>query len=299
MTEPRPYLPGETYLVTRRCTQRQFLLLPSEIVAQVFMYCLAVAAALSGVEVHGFAVLSNHYHLLVSDPEARLPVFLHWLNMHVSKLLNVKYRRGETLWSSAPPSVVRLEDAADVLDKLVYTITNPVSSLLVRRASRWPGLLSLPQDLLVRTYEAERPDFFFREEGPTPVKAALTLTKPPALRHLSDEDYRALVSEKVREREERIQKEAKDAGDRFLGLRKLRKQCTTDTPGSARPSRALNPRLACKDKWRRIEALRRLVGFGEAYRQAFRAWVQGIRSVCFPHGTYAMRVYHGASCAPP
>ena len=149
MTEARPYLPGETYLVTRRCTQRQFLLLPSKIVEQVFMYCLAVAAALSGVEVHGFAVLSNHYHLLVSDPEARLPVFLHWLNLHVSKLLNVKYGRGETLWSSAPPSVVRLEDAADVLDKLVYTITNPVSSLLVRRASRWPGLLSLPQDLLL------------------------------------------------------------------------------------------------------------------------------------------------------
>jgi len=34
---PRQIVPGSTYLVTRRCSQRQFLLLPSKTVNRVFL----------------------------------------------------------------------------------------------------------------------------------------------------------------------------------------------------------------------------------------------------------------------
>jgi hypothetical protein len=44
MTAPRQVLAGATYLVTRRCTQRQFLLRPSKASDQVLAYALAVAA---------------------------------------------------------------------------------------------------------------------------------------------------------------------------------------------------------------------------------------------------------------
>ena len=60
MTEPRQVLPGRTYLLTRRTAQRRFLLLPSAVVEQVFLYCLAFAALSFGLEIHGFCVLSNH-----------------------------------------------------------------------------------------------------------------------------------------------------------------------------------------------------------------------------------------------
>jgi putative transposase len=57
MTAPRQVLPSSIYLVTRRCTQRQFLLRPSPLVNQVFTFCLAYAASKTGVLVHGYCAL--------------------------------------------------------------------------------------------------------------------------------------------------------------------------------------------------------------------------------------------------
>ena len=49
MTAPRQILPGTTYMVTRRCSERRFFLRPSAIVNQIFTYCLAYAAQETGV----------------------------------------------------------------------------------------------------------------------------------------------------------------------------------------------------------------------------------------------------------
>ena len=84
MSLPRQILPGTTYLLTRRCTQRQFLLRPSAVINQVFLCFLARAAELTGVQIHAFGVLSNHDHLVVTDPERRLASFMHWLNHKVA-----------------------------------------------------------------------------------------------------------------------------------------------------------------------------------------------------------------------
>ncbi len=67
MTAPRQILPGTCYLFTRRCLQRQFLLRPSAEVTQLLGFLLAVAADRFAVEVHAFCVMSNHFHLIVTD----------------------------------------------------------------------------------------------------------------------------------------------------------------------------------------------------------------------------------------
>jgi hypothetical protein len=59
----------------------------------------------------------------------------------------------------------------------------------------------------------------------------------------------------------------------------------------------LNPRVAARDKWKRIEALGRLVEFLRSYRSAWAAWRAGETEVTFPYGTYWMRVAHGVPCA--
>ena len=43
MTWPRRIVPGTTYLLTRRCTQRRFMLVPRGIVPKLFGYCVALA----------------------------------------------------------------------------------------------------------------------------------------------------------------------------------------------------------------------------------------------------------------
>jgi len=70
---PRPVLEGTTYMITRRTTQRQFLLKPSALTNQIFLYCLAVAAERTSVVLHAVCVLSNHYHLVATDPLGRIP----------------------------------------------------------------------------------------------------------------------------------------------------------------------------------------------------------------------------------
>ena len=94
---PRQILPGSTYLVTRRCTKRQFLLKPSKRTNRVFLYCLAHACEVTGVQVHAVTVMSNHYHAVVTDPEGRLPKFAELLNKYVAKCQNAGYGLWEKL----------------------------------------------------------------------------------------------------------------------------------------------------------------------------------------------------------
>src|SRR5512137_205449 len=98
MTAPRQVLPGTTYLVTRRCSQRQFFLRPSQTTNDVFRYVLALAARRYGIEVHAYCVLSNHYHLVVTDPHARLPDFQRFLNAFVARAINAHRGRWEDFW---------------------------------------------------------------------------------------------------------------------------------------------------------------------------------------------------------
>ncbi|MEZ5819093.1 MAG: hypothetical protein R3D44_18640 [Hyphomicrobiaceae bacterium] len=48
-------------MVTRRCTQRTFLLRPDDATTQTFLYCLAHAAEQTGVQVLYSMVMSNHH----------------------------------------------------------------------------------------------------------------------------------------------------------------------------------------------------------------------------------------------
>ena len=58
---PRPVLPRQFYLVTRRCAQRQFLLRPDAATNNAFLYCLIAAALRSEIDVLLPCAMSNHY----------------------------------------------------------------------------------------------------------------------------------------------------------------------------------------------------------------------------------------------
>jgi hypothetical protein len=58
----------------------------------------------------------------------------------------------------------------------------------------------------------------------------------------------------------------------------------------------MKPRVAARDKWKRIEALSRLVDFLARYREALLAMRAG-REFVFPAGTYGLRVAYGVRCA--
>lgn len=292
MTSPRQILPGTTYLVTRRCLSRQLLLRPSASSNAIFLYVLALAARRFGVRVHAFCVLSNHYHLVVTDPGARLPAFGQYLDSLVARATNASLGRWESFWAPSSYSAVSLASPADVLDKAAYTLANPVAAGLVRRGRDWPGLWSAPELIGAAPIVADRPATFFRPNGYLPDQVELELTVPPGFD--SPEAFRAQLAEALEWLEDRTRK---DRGVAFLGRVKVLAQRPTARATSGEARRKLNPRVAARDKWKRIEVLTRLADFIDRYRMAWFARRSGRTDAIFPAGTYLLRIAHGVPCA--
>ena len=53
---------------------------------------------------------------------------------------------------------------ADIVDKVVYVLANPVTAGLVPRGRLWPGLWSAPREFGAAPTEYLRPSFFFRKQ---------------------------------------------------------------------------------------------------------------------------------------
>jgi REP element-mobilizing transposase RayT len=286
-------LPGTTYLVTRRCSQRQFLLLPTERTNGIVRYCLARAAERSGVQVHAFCVMSNHYHLVVTDLGTALPEFMRYLNEFLARALNAAHGRWENFWAPESYSAVRLVSPDDIVEKVAYALANPVVAGLVPRARRWPGLWSDPREVDGAPLVAFRPDGFFRPNGPTPARSELRLTRPPGW--ATADAFIAAVETALRRHEDT----ARVNVGIFLGVRGILRQHPTDTPSSVEPRRRLNPRVAAADRSARIGALAQLSAFLRAYRRAWQQFRAGVREVLFPAGTYRLRVQLRVACASP
>jgi REP element-mobilizing transposase RayT len=298
---PRQVLPGTSYLITRRCVQRQFWLRPSPHTNQIVMYCVAVAAARYEMQVHAMCVMSNHWHAVVTDPKARLPAFLQWVHEYVAKCINASYRRSENMWATEPPSAVRLEGNEDVLDKVAYCLANPVSAGLVAYGHEWPGVRTSPREVAGSERVIARPTGFFRKNGTMPESAVLRIVRPGIYGELSDGELADRVEALVSKREAAVRKEHRRQRRGFLGAQAVLQQRPDDSAVTPEQQGELSPRVAAKNKWLRMEALQRLKSFVDGYAEALRAWRAGIRDVVFPAGTYAMRVRHCVACAmaPP
>jgi hypothetical protein len=286
-------------MVTRRCTQRQFLLRPDAETTNAFVYCLALAAKRAHMQVVAFLAHSNHHHTIVVDTYGRMPEFLEAFHKLFAKHQNVLRRRWENFWASEATSVVELLDDEDVLAKMTYALSNPVKDHLVQRADQWPGASSLRANLGGQTLHATRPWRFFRKDGLQPESLTLTCVRPTAFRHLAPGEWRALLEERLRAVETAAAKERRVQGKRLLGKRQVLRQRPTDRPQSYEPRRRLSPRVAGSNKWARIEALQRNKTFLWAYRQARDLWQSGLDAI-FPVGTYWLRRFAGVpiSLAP-
>lgn len=293
MTAPRQVMAGRTYLVTRRTAQRQFLLRPSSTATAVFRYVLGLAAKRYGVEIHAACVLSNHYHLLVTDPGARLPAFQQLLDALVARALNALHGRWESFWAPSTYSAVALATPEDVVAKAAYVLANPVSGGLVRAGRQWPGLWTAPEEVGAGATDVARPDHFFSKSGSLPETVALELTVPPGFS--SADAFREQLVAALADLE--LEATRRRAGLGFLGVLKVLGQQPTASPKGAAPRRRLSPRVAGRDKWRRIELLGRLKEFLTSCRLALEAWRADRDEVVFPEGTYLMRIAHGVACA--
>jgi len=186
-------------------------------------------------------------------------------------------------------------DPADIVAKTAYVLANPVAAGLVRRGAEWPGLWTSPEQTGVAKLTARRPKVFFDPKSYMPEAATLELRVPPGF--ASAEEFRTLVSDGLRCVEDKHQQEAASEGRRFLGAARVLAQNPFARPSAGEPRFERKPRIAARDKWRRIEGLLRLKSFLRDYRQAWVDRRSGAPKALFPAGTNLLRIMHGVQCA--
>jgi REP element-mobilizing transposase RayT len=273
-------------MVTRRCTQRQFLLRPHKETNNAFIYCLAVAAAKYEIDVIDFIQMSNHLHDAVFDRHGNGPAFYEHFHKLLAKCMNATLGRWENFFSSAQVNVVRLETRADLIDKLVYIATNPVKDALVEQVDDWPGASGYRALMTGTPLRATRPKKFFAEDGTMPTHVTLHLTIPPELG--DREEILAEVRARVAEVEQAEARMRTETGRKVLGRYAVMRQSWRESPTSREPRRRLRPTIAARSLWARLEAIQRRREFIADYRAARRALLAGLPAV-FPYGTYWLR----------
>jgi len=240
--------------------------------------------------------LGNHYHLLVTDPDARVCDFVRDLNSLIARSLNAELGHWEHFWDASRASIVRLVEAEDIAEKMVYTLANPVSSGLVDSGRKWPGLRRGPRELLRPATRAQRIGRLFGKRSRSPADIDLELSKAPGFDDLTTEAYVELIEDRLEERERSFREEARAAGRKFLGRNAILAQDPHDRPRSREPRRELDPKVACGNPAKRVSALRELKGFVNSYREALEEFRSGLRETFFPLGTWSMRVRLAVNC---
>jgi REP element-mobilizing transposase RayT len=295
-TDARRILPGTTWFITRRCSERRFFLRPSRVVNEIVLFVLAAKAQRYGVLVHAFCVLSNHIHLVLTDVQGRLPDFMRDFDSLVARAVNASIGHFEGFWANeASYSAVEPLAPSDVLAKIAYVLANPVAAGLVKHGAHWPGLWSAPERIGGERFTAGKPQKFFDPKGPLPDKAELALAVPPGF--ASAAEFRSQLEAELRKLEDEAVQKITAQGRRFVGVTRVLMQNPFARPAPGEPRFGLKPRIAARDKWKRIEGLLRLEAWDDAYRVALDRWRAGFREVVFPAGTWLMRVLHGARCA--
>ena len=103
---------------------------------QSFLDCSVKASNLTNTEIHGYCLMSNHFHLLVCSRGANLSEFLKQPSGKYTRLVNKRTGRDGPLFRGRANSIL-IEDDSQLLQTLRYIHLNPVAAGLCRVPEGW------------------------------------------------------------------------------------------------------------------------------------------------------------------
>lgn len=283
-------------MVSRRVTQREFLLRPDGKVTNAVAYLLAYAAKKYNVGVIAAMAMSNHLHLVVHDFDGVLPSFLQYLHSLLGRVMNRARGRCENFWSVEEANYNHLVELGDEIAKSVYALANPVEEHLVDRAGNWPGFTTFAW-LDGRTVTTERPGWFFKNTSKMPSTVEMRLIKPPSFPD-TFEEWAAVLRAGVAAEEAKAAAKREKTGVRVLGRKAVLRTSPNAKPRTPAPRGKLRPFIAAKNFFARSRALDALEEFRRTYAFARAMFKLGWREVPFPAGTWAMAHLAGVRVSP-
>ena len=298
MSRPLRFIPpgGALVEVTSRTLQGRFLLKPGTEANRRILGVLGRSLRRhSAIRLHAYTFLSNHYHLLLSIPDApTLAAFMGYLNSNLGRELGRLYGWREKFWGRRYRAIpVSNEEKAQV-ERIDYFLGQACKEGLIAKPRQWPGVtwvhpvLSGREDVGIwrrraEEYEARRQgnrsdprDFSDREVVP--------LSPVPCWSHLSPAIYRSRVQQRIAQIERATYERHRKQGTHPLGRKAILRQNPHRRPKHLKRSPA--PRFHCASRRARQRFWTAYNAFVESFRWAVDQFKKGQRNVTFPDGAF-------------
>lgn len=134
---PRLFVPGFPLLITQRGNNRCATFSDETDYRQYLLY-LRESLRESGMQLHAYALMPEHVHLLLSAPDATAPgTFMQRLGRRYVRWFNDRHHRSGTLWEGRYRSTA-LEPETWLLPVSRYIELNPVRAGLTAAAELYP-----------------------------------------------------------------------------------------------------------------------------------------------------------------
>ncbi len=127
---PRIDMAGYYHIVNRGVEQRVVYKKHEDF--ETFLEILCNGCQLYSVDLHGYVLMHNHYHLLIETTEENLSAFMKHLNASYAIYFNKKYKRSGHLWQGRFKSWFVTDDAY-LYTLIAYIENNPVKAKIVNK----------------------------------------------------------------------------------------------------------------------------------------------------------------------
>jgi hypothetical protein len=255
---------------------------------------LAKAIEHTKSQYYGFAVVSDHPHHLVGHPEGRLDAFFQYFNAQVARALNRFHGRCHQVWSKRYSAIPVLDEQTDI-ERLVYFLTNPQKADLVDKIGDWPGLSSA--QLYLEELDHDNEFLFFdrtawdRAKRPKAIAkylhvVSIKYTVLPALAHLTEAERKALIRDRLEEREAELRQKRRVEGKSVLGKEGLMTVDSKERPKKPKTGRV--PLCQCTNEQLRIAFITARYIYAYAYRVQTRKYLETnpVGELELPIGSY-------------
>ncbi|MBN2342633.1 MAG: transposase [Deltaproteobacteria bacterium] len=135
------------HFVTNRTEHEMLFLLPTQKINELILFWLAKAKEKKGkaIQLYSFIFMSNHYHMLLQDPEGELADFIGYFQGNLAKAINKELKRKGRFWSREYDDVI-VDGEEEFLNRIAYIAANPVKAGLVTKPDMWKGISSIPYE---------------------------------------------------------------------------------------------------------------------------------------------------------